>query len=322
MDNLDGLIWTDFLSDAGEVIGSQNSLIMSYYDQTVLLTPFDIDKNHFTHANYISITIKNKLIHLKISRYSYPFLLRVWQISNNIAFGINSSSEMTINYPKKNHYIYGTPQKIDKINDIDINFWHVTLPPFFAHEIIGEYPIGTITYLNNKPTGIIVQVKNAKSIIVNAFTLKQIISGLDFNYSGLYYGINQTHNKRYFYVSSDWDMYVNSLKKNDIILSINKTPISMYMPYDKLSRELFIDTWITLMFMEKDNNELEFEIMRNDSYMKINIQRKPLYELMQVPYYSDDVNNISLGSLHTNQHIERYKLFGEELKKNPQKLFM
>jgi len=321
MDNPYGVVLTNFISNRNENFGSLNGLIMSYYDQTVLITPFDINKQHYTHAKNAVIYINRIEIRLEESRYSYPFLLRVWKIPSVIS-GINPSSDLTINYPKKNHEIYGTNNKIDKINDMDISFWHLNLPTFFGHIIDAIYPIGTITYFNNKPTGIIVKNNENSSIIVNAFTLKQIISGLDFYYSGLYYGINVLPDKKTFYVCSDWDMYINCLKKNDIIVSINKIPISMNMYYEKLSKELYIDTWITMMFMEKDNDVLDFEIIRNGSYMKINIPRKPLYEIMQIPYYSEDNNKVSFEKLQIYSDNERYKQIGEQLKNEPQRLFM
>jgi len=321
MENPYGVVLTTFISDSNENIGSLNGLIMSYYDQTVLVTPFDINKHHYTHTKNAVIYVNRIEIRLDESRYSYPFLLRVWKIPSLIS-GINPSSELTINYPKKNHEIYGTHAKIDKINDMDINFWHLILPPFFGHSIEGEYPIGTITYFNNKPTGMIVKNNRNSSIIVNAFTLKQIVSGLDFYYGGFYYGINIKSDNKTFDVSSDWDQYVNCLKKDDIILSINETPILMQMYYEKLSKELYIDTWITMMFMEKDNNVLDFKIIRNGSYMKISIPRKPLYEIMQIPYYSNDSDKVSFEKIQTHSDSERYKQFGEQLKKEPQRLFM
>ena len=144
MDEVPGVISIDFLKDDGTQIGLQYGLIMNYYDQTIIFSPFDINKNHFSHAKHAMCMINNSIIKLGPSRLSHPFLLRVWVLSENIP--INPAGDLTINYPKKNHSIYGSDNKIDAIDDININFWHSTLPPFFAHAINKKYPIGKITY--------------------------------------------------------------------------------------------------------------------------------------------------------------------------------
>jgi hypothetical protein len=319
MEDVSGVIPIEYIKDDGTSIGTQYGLIMSYYDQTILFSPFDRNKNHFTHAKHAGCYINNKIIHLKESRYSYPFLLRVWVLPDKI--NINPFAELTIVCPKKNHSIFGSPNKIDAIEDIDINFWHATLPPFFAHAINKKYPIGKVTYFNNKPTGIIVSYIEDKSIIVNTFTLKQIAMGFDFNYAGLYYKIKMSKDNQ-IYIAEDWDQYDNCLKHNDILLEIEDTPVGKEMYYPKLQKELFIDTWITMMFMEKDNEELECKVFRDNKQILVKIPRKPLSNLMQIPYYSNDESKISFEQIHVNNHLERYHNFGYELMKNPKKLFI
>jgi hypothetical protein len=250
--------------------------------------------------------------------------LRVWTLPSGI--GINPSAELTINCPNKKHSIYGSHNKIDIINDISINFWHVRLQPFFAHEINGKYPIGTIIHYNNKPTGIIVKYISDghifnKSIIVNMFTLKQIAIGLDYYYTGLYYNIKMNEKKE-IYVAEDWELYDNSLKTNDILLEINNVIVDRYMVYNKLSKEMCFDSWITCMFMEKDNEHLECKIIRNGIKMVVNILRKPLNDLMQIQYYSTDDSKITLDKIHTFNQIERFHKIGYELMKSPKKFFV
>jgi hypothetical protein len=322
MEDIPGVVLVEFLTEDGKNCGSQYGLMMSHYDQTIIFTPFDINKNHFTHSKIASCSINNKIMHLNNSRYSYPFLLRVWTLP--LGVGINPSTELTINCPNKKHSIYGSDNKIDNIEDININFWHCKLPPFLAHEIIGKYPIGTVTYYNNKPTGIIVKYYEEfgnKSIIVNTYTMKQITVGLDYYYSGIYYNFKMSENKD-IYIAEDWDLYDNCLKKNDIVLSIDNVPIGKEMYYNKLSKDLYIDTWITVVFMEKDNDSLECKIIRDNKHMTVNIPRKPLNEYIQIPYYSSDDSKMSLETFHTNKHIERFYKFGYELMKSPKKFFV
>jgi hypothetical protein len=319
MEEVLGVISIDFLKDDGTQIGLQYGLIINYYDQTIIFSPFNINKNHFSHAKHAICMINNSIIKLGASRLSYPFLLRVWVLSENIS--INPAGDLTINCPKKNHSIYGSDNKIDGIEDININFWHATLPPFFAHAINKKYPIGKITYFNNKPTGIIVSHINNKSIIVNVFTLKQIAAGYDFNYAGLYYKLKMSERKQ-IYVAEDWYQYDNCLKKDDILLEIEDTIVGKEMYYPKLSRDLFIDTWITHMFIDKDNEELECKIIRDGELIKINIPRKPLSNFMQIPYYSTDEDKITFETIHVKNDIERYHIAGYDLLKCPRKLFI
>jgi hypothetical protein len=320
MDTICGATRVEFISEDGKSLGSIYGLIMSYYDQTIIFTPFNINKNHFTHSKNAITHINNKIIKLDQSRYSHPFLLRVWTLALGIS--INPSSELTINCPKKNHNILGSTNTIDEIEDISINFWHRTLPPFYAHVINNTYEIGTIIHFNNKPSGIIVSHLEKKSIIVNTFTLKQIASGLDFYYSGIYYKLKLSVNNE-VYVAEDWDLYENSLKKNDILLEINDTPVNVEdMYYSKLSKSLYIDTWITMMYMDINNNNLECKILRDNKIMNINIPRKPLMNLMQIPYYADEPDAISFEKMHVLNYIERYDSIARKLRDSPKLLFI
>jgi hypothetical protein len=244
--------------------------------------------------------------------------LRVWTLENKI--GINPAAELTINFPKKNHLIYGSSTNIVNINDVDINFWHPTLPPFLAHVIDNKYPLGKVIHFNNKPTGIIVSHIQNKSIIVNVYTLKQIAIGLDFNYAGLYYKLKLSKEKQ-IYIAEDWDQYDNCLKQNDILIEIQDTPVGKEMDYPKLSKYLFIDTWITLMFMEKDNEELDCKVIRDGNQISVKIPRKPLSNFMQISYYTDDDNKMSFEKIHVHNDEERFNKFNYELNKNPKLLF-
>ena len=316
--DITGVINIDFINEQGIKLGSQLGLIMSYYDQTVVFSPFTINKNHFTHTKYGQFIYNDKIIHLDNSRYSYPFLIRVWTLPSGLC--INPASELTINLPKKSHNILGYDFKIDTIIDKDINFWHQILPPFLGHEINNIYPLGTITYFNNKVTSIVVSHFNKCSILVNVFTLKQIITGMDFNYSGLYYSIKLKPDRKTFYVYEDWDQYENGLKKDDIILEIENVPINIEMYYEKLSRDLYIDTWITMMYIEKDNIDLTIKIKRNDEIKNVKIPRKPLYNIMQIPYYSNDICKVSFELMHTDD--DRFIKIGKDLLVNSKKLFI
>ena len=46
-ENIEGAIRVDYLNSDGSVAGSVNGLIMSYHNQSVIFTPFDINKTHF-----------------------------------------------------------------------------------------------------------------------------------------------------------------------------------------------------------------------------------------------------------------------------------
>lgn len=316
MNTIEGIIRIEYLNAGGLVAGIQNGLIMSYYDQTVIFTPFKIDKTHFTHLKNAVCMIDNKVIELNESRFVHPYLLRIWTIKY---IGINPVSELTINFPKKNHYINDT--KLDVVNDNFINMWHIILPPIYAHEISTPVEIGSIIHFNNKVTGMVVTHFQNKSIIINTYTLKQLINGQDYYYANLYYGLSLNEHKQ-FYVKEDWDQYENCLIKNDIILEIEDVPISMYMYFERFNKDIYIDAWITCMFMEKDNEILRCKIIRDEKIINIKIPRKPLSILMQIPYYSDDVDQVSFENLSLNSTNERLNKIGNELKKNPRKLFV
>lgn len=306
---IEGSIVVNFVNIDGTLAGTQNGLIMSYYDQTIVFTPFDINKNHFSHLTNAYCIINDKVVKMDNSRYSYPFLLRVWTIIYN---GINPVSELTILQPKKNHIIDGN--KIDMIKDIDINFWNAILPPILAHQIPNTVPIGSISYYNNKVTGMVV-THTPYIILLNTFTLKLIASGIDYNYANLYYGLSiHTH----FYVKQDWDQYEDGFQIDDIIISVEGIEINTEMHYERLSRKLYIDTWFTYMFMER--SELSFKIIRKNKELTVKILRKPLYEIMQIPYYSKDDTKISFEALQIYKNECNIK-FKYELLKNPKLLF-
>ena len=304
----DSIIRVDYLNTDGSIAGSVNGLIMSYYDQSVIFTPFEIDKRHFSHLKNAICIMNDKIIHLNISRLAHPFLLRIWEIPFT---GINPASELTISIPKKNHRLYDLNKQVNEINSIDFSIWHQTLPPILAHEIPIIVPIGTVIYFNDKITGYVVTHKYNKSIIINTYSLKQLICGYDYNYANIYYNVGINHQKQ-FYIKEDWDLYENCLQRHDIILSIEDIPIDremsseefkipceqFQMPCEKLGINLYINTWLTYMYMEKDNVELSFRIIRNNKEMIVKVPRKPLYTIMQIPYYSDDESKISFEQIY------------------------
>jgi len=314
MNIIEGAIRVDYLNVDGSIVGSQNGLIMSYYDQTVIFTPFNINKDHFSHLKNAVCVFKDKIIEMNESRLSHPFLIRIWNIPSN---GINPSSEITINFPKRNHYLNNI--KLDIVNDININFWHITLPSLYAHEINIVTELGSVIHYNNKVTGMIVSVLNNKSIIINTYTLKQLINGQDYNYANLYYGLSKTPNNE-FYVKEDWEQYENCLVRNDIILEIENIPISMYMYFEKFNKDIYIDSWITSMYMEKDTHELRFKILRDNKELYINVPRKPFYYQMQIPYYSNEDEQVSFEKIHMNK--DRFAKIGYDLQKNPKQIFV
>jgi hypothetical protein len=310
---IEGNIRVDYLNSDGSVAGSQSGLIMSYNNQSIIFTPFKINKNHFTHSQNAICVYNDHVIEMNESRLSYPFLIRIWTIKS---MGINPASELTNNIPKKNHIINHI--RIDKITDVNINFWHKILPSILAHEIDGMVEIGSVVHCNNKVSGIVVHNFDNKSIIINTYTLKQLINGQDYLYSNLYYGlsINKENN---FYVKQDWDQYSNCLIKDDIILEIENTPINVHMYFDKFNKHIYIDTWITCMFMEKENHELKFKILRDKKEMLINIPRIPITDIMQISFYT---NNDELPSFEKINTLERYAKIGIDLQMNPKKLFV
>lgn len=310
---IEGSIRVDYLNSDGSVAGSQNGLIMSYHNQTVVFTPFKINRDDFTHLPNAVCVYNDTVIEMNQSRLSHPFLIRIWNIKS---IGVNPASELTINIPKKNHMI--NHHKIDKINDVNINFWHIVLPSIFMHEVDIMVDVGSVVQSNNKVTGIVVSNLNKKSIILNIYTLKQLINGQDYLYSNLYYGLSVNKENK-IYVKQDWEQYTNCLVKDDIILEIENLQVSMYMLFDKFNKNIYIDSWITCMYMEKENDELKFKILRNGEQMEINVPRIPISNIMQIPYYTDIKDNISFEKINI---LERCSVIGNNLQMNPNKLFV
>jgi len=310
---IEGSIRVDYLNSDGSIAGSQNGLIMSYHNQTVIFTPFKINKNHFTHLENAICVYNDIIIEMNESRLSEPFLIRIWNIKS---LGINPSSELTNNIPKKNHYVNDI--KIDKINDININFWHKNLPSVFVQEIEMIIDIGSVVHCNNKVTGIVINHFDNKSIIINTYTLKQLINGQDYFYANLYYGLSINHENK-IYIKQDWDQYNNCLIKDDVILEIDNTPVGMHMYFDKFNKNIYIDSWITLMYMEKENHELKFKILRNEKEIYINIPRIPIKNIMQIPFYSNNEEYASFEKINT---LDRYSNVGIDLQMNPKRLFV
>ncbi len=318
MESLDGIVRLDFISSDGKNVGSQFGLMMTVHHQTMILTPFDISKNHFTHAPNAMINYKGKHIMLNKSRYSYFFFIRVFDC---IETGVNPISEFKINFPSKNHFI-SDGNKIDSIDNIEYNGWHASLPQLFFQQINNKkIELGSITFHKEKITGMIVKHfhidKEIHSIVVGMYFLKQILNTNDTNISFVYYGLNVGKNT--FYVDEDYDLYTDKLKNGDIILSINDVPFNYGMYYDKFDKLLKMETWITLNFL--DNTELRYKIIRKGKQQIITIPRIPIMNILQFKFYSDNPNEITFEKMHTNCD-DRVKEIGMELCKNPKKLFM
>ena len=314
MNQPDGIIDINYNNERGQFQGSHKGLMMTYHHQTFILTGFEVDQTHFSHCNNAFFVYNNKNVELTRSRYVFPFYIRIWEIEE---IRINIASDMSINFPNKNHYINNI--KINKISAIEYNGWHITLPPVYLHEINNNYPIGSAIYLNNKITGMVVHHLNNSSLIISTYFMKQIIQGYDLNYANLYYGIDKVND--IFYVKDDWDIYPenNKLEKNDIILEIDNTKINYIMFNDKINDFISIDTWITLLFFER--NEINIKIKRNNQIMNILIPRIPIHNILQFKYYTSDSNNITFEKMRLNIGIERYDNIRNDLKYNPKKMF-
>jgi len=320
MDCLDGIINVNFINDRGETFGTQQGLMMSFHHQTFVFTPFDINQEHFTHAKIINFVYNDKNFEIISSRYVYPFFLRVWTIGE---IGVNPASDMNINFPNKNHSINNV--KINTINKIEYNGWHIALPPVFMHQIIEKYNLGSVIYYNNKITGLVIKHLDNTSLIVSMYFLKLIINGIDMNYANLYYTLDMKNNiyqKKEIYVKDDWDLYPNTnrLCKNDVLLEINNTSVTHKMFNNKINEYVTIDTWITLMYL--DNSELNFKIIRNNIIKNVLIPRIPFDNIVQIKYYSSNPEEITFEKLILNQDIERYSKIGRELLHNPKKMFV
>jgi hypothetical protein len=323
MNVIDGIVRIDYLNPNGSVAGTQNGLIISNYNQSVLLSPFNINKEHYTHSKNALCIFNDQVIELNESRLSYSFLIRIWNIK---LVDCNPISKLTINFPKKNHIVNDI--KLDSVEDGNINFWNIILPSIFIQSISKIVNISSIIHFNNKVTGIVVSHQNDKSIIINTYTLKQLINGQDFYYSNLYYGLSLNY-KNQIYVKENWNQYENCLIKDDILLEIENTPINIFydakgrkpvLYYEKLDKDIYLDSWITCTFMEKDKEQINIKVIRNNIELNINVPRKPLYNEMQIPYYSNDDEQISFEKLKIN--TERYINIGVDLQKNPHKLFI
>ena len=200
-----------FVNEAAEVstANTQLGLIMSYHNQTYVVTPFNHDKTHFTHYNNAYFNIENTRVNLVDSRYSYPFFLRIWKL---IDLNINNMGEFNINFPKRNHY-YGNDNIIDNLSPLYINGWHPCLPPIFVHKITDKIlDIGTAIYskqLDIKITGIVILNYNNDSIVLSMYMLKNIIITNDYNYANLYYSIklSRTNNNIKWLIVKDWGAY-------------------------------------------------------------------------------------------------------------------
>jgi hypothetical protein len=287
---------------------------MSYHYQTVVFTPFMINKKHFTHCKRAWFVIKDQYIEMVESRYAHPFYVRIWNIVSN---GINPSSDFTINFPNLKHEICDseTNEKIVKFSNIEYNGWHISLPPIYMHEISNYYPLGSVTHYKNKITGLAVNYIKDNTIFLSMYYLKQLINGIDINYSALYYGINSK-----MIVVEDWNIYTNLLKVGDVIEKIEGVSAGHRMYMDKIKSDIYIDTWISWMFFDKP--ELEFTIKRNGAIHNIKIPRIPMNITMQIKYYSESSEEITLEKINIYHDEDRYATIGNELKHNPKKLFV
>ena len=313
MNGNDGILNIHFINEDGVVIGTQYGLMMSFHYQTVVFTPFVHDSKHFTHCKHAYFSMNDKVIELVESRYAYPYFVRVWTTTPT---GINSASEMAINFTNKNHIINGS--KIDNIKNIEYNGWNINLPPIYVQAINKYVELGTVTYHKNKITGIVIMHHNDESIILGMYFLKQLINGLDMNYAGIYYGMSKIDDK--IIIVEDWDIYPDSLKVNDIILKIEDVKASETMFMNKIDKYIYIDTWITWMFME--HSELNVIVKRDNNIMNIKIPRIPLSHIMQYKYYSNNPYDITFEKIILNSKNNRYIAIGEQLKNNPKQLFL
>jgi len=310
---MEGILNIHFINEEGLVAGTQYGLMMSFHYQTVVFTPFVHDSKHFTHCSHAYFTLNDKVIELVESRYAYPYFLRVWTTTPT---GINSASEMTINFPNKNHSING--KRIENIKNIEFNGWHIILPPIYVQAINKYVELGTIVYNKSKITGIVIKHHNDESIILGMYFLKHIINGLDMNYAGIYYGMSKVDDK--IVVTEDWDLYENGLKINDIILKIEDVKVNDTMYMNKIDNYIYIDTWITWLYM--DHSELNLTVKRNSSIMNIKIPRIPISYIMQYKYYSKNLDDITFEKLILNSTNSRYSVIGNQLKNNPKQLFL
>jgi hypothetical protein len=150
------------------------------------------------------------------------------------------------------------------------------------------------------------------------YFLKQIINGLDMNYAAIYYGMCNVDDK--IIVAEDWDIYPDSLKINDIILKIEDVKAGETMFMNKIDKYIYIDTWISWMYME--HSELNITVKRDNKILNIKIPRIPLSHIMQYKYYSNNSDETTFEKLILNPTNSRYSTIGEQLKNNPKQLFL
>jgi hypothetical protein len=320
MDSIDGIITINYIDDTGKMLGSQQGLMMSFHHQTFVFSPFEIDQTHFTHVSNINLIYKDTLLDIVSHRIVYQYFLRVWEVKGN---GINPATEMTINFPNKNHFINN--DKIDIINKIEYNGWHIVLPSLYFHQINSLYRIGSIIYTKNKITGMVINNLNETSIIISMYFLKQIMNGIDLNYANLYYGLDirqNDQNLNEIYVKDDWEIYSenNKLEKNDILISIDNSIVKYEMYNDKIKEFISIDTWITLLYYDK--LEITVKVNRNNKIIDVIIPRIPIHNILQIKYYSSNPDEITFGEIQKNKTIERYAKIGQDILANPKKIFV
>jgi hypothetical protein len=320
MDSIEGIVTINYINDVGEHCGSQQGLMMSFHHQTFVFSPFEYDQKHFTHVKNIIIIYNDKNIEILSTKYVYQYFLRVWEV---IGTGINPATDLTINFPNKNHYI--NDDKIESINKIEYNGWHIVLPSLFFHQINKKYQLGSIIYTKNKITGLVVNHLENTSIIISVYFLKQIMNGLDLHYANLYYSLDirkNEYNINEIYVKDDWEIYpgIQKLEKNDILVKIDDNIVQYNMFNDKIKEFVSIDTWITLLYLEK--SELSIKINRNNNIIDIIIPRIPIHNIMQLKYYSSDSSDITLEKLKLNITDERYIKIGNDILHNPKKIFV
>jgi len=239
--------------------------------------------------------------------------------------GINNRSEC-INFVKKNHYCSENEQ-VTIIKTINFSDW-LYLPPVYMQSIINkQIDIGVATYHKNSNTheckisGIVIMHKqiddNINSIVVDVYTLKQIMEHIDDFYSNMYYLFEIVNNR--IYVKENWDIYENLLHVGDRLITIENTPVNLYMHHDETNKDLHFETWITMMYMK--NETLVCKVNRNNQIVNISIPRIPLSNIIQYKYYSENPTEITLEKMYTNPTDINVKRVYDTICNNPKKLF-
>jgi len=312
------MVKVNFINDDGIMVGSQSGFMMSYHDKTVVFTPFTHDKKHFTHTKKAFFMIDDMHVEMTESEYIYPFFLRMWSIPYN---GMNSASDYKVNFPKKNHCYddNNISYKINDIIDCDFNGWHISLPPIYVNVIKNKkIDIGTVTYINNNITGIVILNNKEDSIVLGMYFLKKLMQSCHIQYAGIYYGFAENNNK--IIVKEDWQIYTNLLQVGDVLLEMEDTPVKRYMHNSIIDKDIYIDTWIAWMYLMKDT--LSVKISRNNVILTVEVPCIPLHHIMQYKYYSDKPDDVTFENMHLYRNNDRFRIIGEEIKNNPNKLFM